>query len=362
VSDFPSAQINLTALRQNHQIVKQYAPNSRVMSVVKADAYGHGMVRVAKALDHSDAFAVARLSEGVQLRQQGIKQPIVILEGVNTLEAFDSAAEFELSPVIHHQDQIELLSKTRLAKPVQFVWMMVDSGMHRLGIAAAEAFEAWQMLSQLENIQGPVGLMSHFANADEIGDARNDAQLNIMHTLAEQTGAETCLANSAAILSLPASHGDWVRPGLMLYGISPFETQSGAEFGLAPVMRLSTQIVGLCEIDQGEQVGYGGIWTAQQATRVGIASIGYGDGYLRHLSNQADVSVQGQRVPVIGRVSMDTICLDLTAIAEASIGAEVVLWGDGGLAVEEVAVWANTIAYELVTTLTSRVLKVTVDG
>jgi alanine racemase len=207
------------------------------------------------------------------------------------------------------------------------------------------------------NIEGEVQLMSHFANADWIGDKRNDRQLSLMTGLGAQTGLELCLANSAAVLSLPESHQDWVRPGLMLYGISPFEDKTAFDLNLKPVMTLVSQLIGIYDIAAGEQVGYGGTWTADSQTRIGVVSIGYGDGYNRHLSNQAEVLINQQLVPVIGRVSMDTICVNLNGIPEAQIGDEVILWGDEKLPVERVAAWANTIAYELVTCMTDRVHK-----
>jgi alanine racemase len=357
VSAFPSARINLAALQHNFSIVKQHAPDSRVMSVIKANAYGHDMATVATALHESDAYAVARLKEGIDLREQGVHHPIVVLEGVHAEQDFRLAAAFELSPVIHHLSQIDTLNHIQLNTPLSFVWLMVDSGMHRLGISPEHVVSALDALKDNMNIDGEVQLMSHFANADWIGDKRNGRQLGVMTQLGEQTGLALCLANSAAVLSLPDSHQDWVRPGLMLYGISPFEDKTAFDLNLKPVMKLVSQLIGVYDIAAGEQVGYGGTWTADSPTRVGVVSIGYGDGYNRHLSNQAEVLINQQRVPVIGRVSMDTICVNLNDIPEAQIGDEVILWGDEKLPVERVAAWANTIAYELVTCMTDRLHK-----
>jgi alanine racemase len=332
------------------------------MSVIKADAYGHGVLSAAHALKDSDAFAVARLQEGITLRKQGIEKPIVLLEGVNSDADFFLAAEHQLSPVIHLQSQVELLQTITLPKPLSFNWLMIDSGMHRLGIRPEQAKAALEQLQQSKNMDGEIGLMSHFANSDLVGDSRNKAQLDAMLALKHDTGMALCLANSAAVMSLPESHQDWVRPGLMLYGISPFADKAATAFGLQPAMQLSSQLIAVYEIEAGEEVGYGGDWVAEQTTRVGVASIGYGDGYSRHLSNKAEVLIHGQSIPVIGRVSMDTICLNLNELAQAKVGDDVILWGTANLPVEQLAEWAGTIPYELVTVMCPRVKRVESDG
>lgn len=362
MKSFPVARINLAALRHNLDRVKQFAPTSRVMSVIKADAYGHGVLSVAQALKDSDAFAVARLTEGIALREQGIDKPIVLLEGINTESDFVLAAQHQLSPVIHLQSQVELLKQIVLPQPLRFNWLMVDSGMHRLGIRPEQALSALQQLQQTDNMDGEIGLMSHFANSDLVGDSRNQSQLDAMLELKIHSGAALCLANSAAVLSLPDSHQDWVRPGLMLYGISPFDDKAAASFDLQPVMQLCSQLIAVYDIHAGEEVGYGGDWVADTTTRVGVVSIGYGDGYSRHLSNNSQVLVNKQPVPVIGRVSMDTICLNLNGVKHAQVGDEVILWGDETLPVETLAQWAQTIPYELVTVICQRVQRVETDG
>lgn len=359
---FPVASINLAALRHNLARVRAFAPNSQVMSVIKADAYGHGVMAVAEALADSDAFAVARLSEGIHLRQQGIEKPIVLLEGVNSEADFIAAANYQLSPVIHLHSQIQLLQTIALPQALQFNWLMIDSGMHRLGITPEQAPAALGILKACDNLSDEIGLMSHFANSDLVGDKRNQQQLAPMQTLREQTGLAVCLANSAAVISYPESHLDWVRPGLMLYGISPFDDKSGHEMALEPVMQLKTRLIAVYDIDAGEEVGYGGDWTAEVPTRIGIASIGYGDGYNRHLSNKAEVLLRGQKAPVVGRVSMDTICLNLNDFEQAVVGDEVILWGKPELPVEQLAELAGTIPYELVTVVCQRVHRERSDG
>ncbi|SFK30775.1 alanine racemase [Methylophaga sulfidovorans] len=359
---FPTATISVTALQYNFKRVKQTASNSKVMSVIKADAYGHGMATVAEALKHSDAFAVARLSEAVSLRQHGVTHPIVILEGINSADDFQLAAELRLSPVIHLSSQVDLLSSITLDQSLSFNWIMVDSGMHRLGIRPDDVETAISRLKASGNMLDEFGLMSHFANSDLVGDSRNQHQLEHMLNLKHKTGLPVCLSNSAAVLAYPESHLDWVRPGLMLYGISPFGGKAGTDHDLQPAMQLTTQLISTYDLNIGEQVGYGGDWTATQQSRIGVASIGYGDGYSRHLSNCSEVVIQGQRCPVIGRISMDTICINLTDCSQAMVGDEVLLWGRSELMVEEVAEYASTIPYELVTVLSKRVNRDVIDG
>lgn len=332
------------------------------MSVIKADAYGHGVLTAAEALKDSDAFAVARLKEGVFLRQQGVEHPIVLLEGVNTEQDFITASEYQLSPVIHLHSQIQLLQTMTLPTPLAFNWLMIDSGMHRLGIRPEQAQAALTLLAESSNISGEVGLMSHFANSDIVGDPRNQKQLAYMLALKQETSLPVCLANSAAVITLADSHQQWVRPGLMLYGVSPFADKTGAELGLKPVMQLKTQLIAVYDLEVGDQVGYGGDWTADVPTRIGVASIGYGDGYSRHLSNKAEVVIRGKKASVIGRVSMDTICINLNQLEQAEVGDDVVLWGDSELAVEQLANLAQTIPYELVTVLCQRVHKEAING
>lgn len=353
---YPVATINLSALKHNLSRVKQLAPNSHVMSVIKANAYGHGAVDVAHALAESDAFAVARLAEGVQLRESGIKQPIVILEGVNTASDMVIASEHSLSLVFHNELQIELLTQVSLAKPLCFCWLMVETGMHRLGLPVEKVDDALIALSANENIADSVGLMSHFANADLIGDVRNKQQLEQLNQLALKHGRPTSMANSAAILSYPESHGHWLRPGLMLYGISPFEDKTAPELGLHTVMNFQSVITAIQALKVGDQVGYGGSWIAESDMKVAIVSIGYADGYSRQLSNSGMVLIQGKRAAVLGRVSMDMIAIDISHLSYATIGDKVTLWGDG-LPVEYIAAQANTISYELVCQVSQRVIR-----
>ncbi|OUR85497.1 alanine racemase [Methylophaga sp. 42_8_T64] len=354
MNSYPVASIDLAALKHNFDRIKQLAPTSRIISVIKANAYGHGYAEVANVLTDSDAFAVARLVEGIQLRKSGITHKIILLEGVMTAAEIQLAAQYDLSPVFHHRSQIQLLS-TPLTKPLQFCWLMIETGMHRLGFAKTDVAELITTMETSEAISGDVGLMSHFANADLVGDDRNQQQLDITLHCADKQRCEVSLANSAAILSFPASHQQWLRPGLMLYGVSPFDDKTAVELDLKPVMQLKSVLTAKQTLQAGDQVGYGGDWTATKVTEIGIVSIGYGDGYSRYLSNAGQVMINGQRVTVLGRVSMDMICIDLHTCSDADVGDEVLLWGGEQLPVEWLAKQANTIPYELLCQLNPRV-------
>ena len=354
---YPVAHIDIAALKHNLNKVKGFAPDSKVMSVIKANAYGHGDIRVAIALEESDAFAVARLSEGIHLRQAGIKKNIVLLEGVHDLEQLQLAAENDLSPVFHNRVQIALLSDAKLIKPLQFCWLMIETGMHRLGIPKAELSGALTTLTNSHNINDEIGVMTHFANADNPNDYRNKLQMNNLLESKAIENVNTAMANSAAIISLPGSHQQWIRPGVMLYGSSPFPDMTADDLGLKPVMKLAAQLIAIEQLQAGEQVGYGGDWQALKEMKVGTVNIGYGDGYSRQLSNKGKVWVHNQLVDVLGRVSMDMICIDLSSIHNVEMGDEVILWGIEELQIDFIATYANTISYELLCQVNNRVVR-----
>ncbi len=354
----PKAQINLAALKHNLTVVKQHAPQSRVISVIKSNAYGHGVLEVAAALQDSDAFAVARLAEGLQLREIGETKPILLLEGVTNISDLEQAAAADLSLVFHTHEQLVMLMAADLAKPLNFCWVKVDTGMHRLGFSPDHALSAWKILNKSHAIAGEVGMMSHFANADIVGDEKNTVQQQLFSDLIMQDvdlkTAPKSMANSAAILSFPDSHLDWVRPGLMLYGISPIIGKTAEELGLKPVMTVSAELISIQNLLAGDAVGYGSMWSCPVDMRVGLINIGYGDGYPRQLSMRGTVLVNSIKSLVLGRVSMDMICVDLRNQPDAKVGDSVILWGDG-LPVELIAEQANTIGYEIVCQLTQRV-------
>jgi len=344
------ALIDLSALKHNLGVARGHAPQSRSMAVIKANGYGHGMLRVAHALETADGFAVLNVGEAVALRDAGFNQTILLLEGFFSVDELPALAEYRLASVIHCPEQIEMLEMAGL--PVKLdVFLKLNSGMNRLGFRP-EAFGAALQRLQTSRAVGRITLMTHFACADEAQGIA--AQLACFDSLATGLDAPRSLANSAAILRYPAAHGDWVRPGIMLYGSSPFADASAVSLDLKPVMTLTSAIIGVQVLQAGEAVGYGATYRAEQPTRVGIVACGYADGYPRHAPTGTPVLVNGQRCRTLGRVSMDMLCVDLTDVSGAGIGSPVTLWGKG-LPVEEVAAAAGTISYELLCALAPRV-------
>lgn len=355
------AVIDLEALRHNLSVARQVAPHSRIMAAVKANGYGHGAVRVANALNEADAFCVAAINEALELREAGIRKPLVLLEGFFHAEELELIAQHSLEIVLHHLPQIEALERfTALAAPIS-VWIKVDTGMHRLGFAPEQVLAAHGRLLALGERVNLRGFMTHFAKADDRNDPATQHQLESFATAISTLTGERAIANSAGILGWPQSHADWVRPGIMLYGASPFIGRKGEEDGLRPVMTLSSELIAINELKQGDAVGYGGLWTCPEAMRVGVVAVGYGDGYPRHVPAGTPVLVNGHRVPLVGRVSMDMLTVDLRTQPDARIGDPVVLWGRG-LPVEEIAEAAGTISYDLLSRVTRRVPYIGIGG
>lgn len=351
------ACVDGAALRANLAVIRRLAPHSRVMAVVKANAYGHGLVPTALALAGADALAVARLEEAVALRAAGVRQPIVLLEGVVTAGQLAEAARLQLELVVHQYLQIQLLRQCAL--PYRFaVWVKVDTGMNRLGFAPQEFAPAWAALRALTPAPLQLRVLTHLACADEEDAAATERQLAVFEplvaSLVTSLGVEQSIANSAALLRWPRTHVHWLRPGLALYGVSPFAGRLGRDFGLRPAMTLHSTVIALREVAAGERVGYGGHWTAARASRIAIVAAGYGDGLLRSLPNGAPVLVNGERAALAGRVSMDMIAVDITDLAPVAVGDAVELWG-ANLPVEELAHAAGTIPYELVCAVSQRV-------
>lgn len=353
------ALIDLRALRHNFRRVREAAPGSRVLAVVKADAYGHGAARVAAALTDADGFAVARIEEARELRALGIDKPLIVLAGASSDEGLEAAAELDLDLVVHHESQTEALERRRGGRPVR-VWLKVDTGMHRLGLRPEQVADTWRRLVRCATVAEPLRLMTHLACADEPGDESTRAQIARFMALDEAAGAETSLANSAAVLAWPAAHGDWVRPGIMLYGVSPFVGGRAETQRLRPVMTFESRLIAVNRLRAGDRVGYGGSWTCPEDMPVGVVAVGYGDGYPRHAPPGTPLLVAGTRVPLVGRVSMDLVTVDLRSRPAAAPGDPVILWGRG-LPVEEIAEHVGTIGYELVTRVAPRVGRVTVD-
>lgn len=344
--------LDLTALRHNLQCLREAAPASRVMAAIKANGYGHGLVRVARALGDVDAVGVACLEEAVALREAGISTPITLLEGFFHADELPLIGQQRLDLVIHHRQQIMQLEDVALSAPLR-VWLKVDSGMHRLGIPATEAVAQWQRLSAIANVE-VIGLMTHLANADDLNDVTTEQQLALFNEYCGALPGQRTIANSAGLLGWPQCHADWNRPGISLYGVSPFIGGRAEQHGLRPVMTLRSELIAVNRLRQGDAIGYGGSWRCPEDMAVGVIAVGYGDGYPRHAVSGTPVLLNGRRVPLVGRVSMDMITVDLRSQPEARIGDEAVLWGEG-LPVEEVAESATTIPYELLCGVTARV-------
>jgi alanine racemase len=306
---------------------------------------------VARALRAADGFAVLTVEEGGFLRGAGYTHPIVLLEGFFHPDELPEITRLRLRPVIHRQDQAEILAKARLDHKLD-VFVKIDTGMHRLGLSPRRLPDALATLRAAPHVGG-ITLMTHFASADDpaIGV---DAQLAAFQEVAQSAGLPVSLANSAALLRYPASHGDWVRPGIMLYGASPFAEQPGLELGLLPAMTLESRLIATQFVRKGEGIGYGASHVAERDMKVGVVACGYADGYPRHAGTGSPIIVQDQLTRTLGRVSMDMLCADLTDVPTAHVGSPVTLWGVG-LPVERVAAAAGTIAYELLTALADRV-------
>jgi alanine racemase len=347
------ARIDSAALRANLQVVRACAPGRRVMAVVKANAYGHGLVGTALALADADAFAVARLEEAVALREAGLKRRVVLLEGVFNNAQLQEAARLDLDLVVHQDLQLALLENDTGEQRLR-LWLKVDTGMNRLGFRPEQFAAAWQRLSHLVPAARELRVLTHLAGADEEDGCFTAEQLARLRPLVEGLGVELSIANSAAILAQPATHADWVRPGLALYGLSPFPGRRGSHFGLRPAMTLESTVIAVRDLPAGERVGYGGSWRAPRAARLAIIAAGYGDGLLRSLGNGAPVMIAGQRAPLVGNVSMDMIAADVSGLPGVAVGDRVELWG-AALPVEELAAAGGTIPYELVCSVSQRV-------
>jgi alanine racemase len=355
VTPMVSATVDAGALRHNLQTARRWAPMSRVMAVIKANAYGHGLIAVARALEHSaDAFAVARVDEGLALRAAGINTTTVLLEGVFDREQLDAAAGANFEFVVHTWEQIELLREAAVDARFK-VWLKLDTGMNRLGFKSEDFGAAHAALCELRSVQSPVNLFTHLACADDPELPATGEQLSRFAAATRLLPGERSIANSAGMLSFSQAQADWVRPGLLLYGVSPIAGAIGADYGLQPVMTLQSHVIAVKDLAAGERVGYGGNWTALRPTRLAVAAVGYGDGYPRSLGAGTPVLVNGERAGLAGRVSMDMIGIDVTDLRRAPRpGDPVTLWG-GGLPVEEIAVWADTIPYELLCGISQRV-------
>jgi alanine racemase len=353
------ALIDLSALEHNLSVVRRHAPRSQVMAVVKADAYGHGLLRAAEALSRADGFAMLELDAAIRLRESGYRQKILLLEGFFSMEELALIEQYHLSTVIHNCEQLDMLcaynSRSRF-KPD--IFLKVNTGMNRLGFMPGHCSPVLEKIRS-SRAAGKITLMTHFARADESGcDESIGEQLKHFAAIAAGRHFSCSLANSAAILRYPETHADWVRPGIMLYGASPLCGTSAAELDLRPAMTISSKVIAVQTLKQGEGIGYGHIFRADRPMRVGIVAGGYADGYPRHAPTGTPVLVNNRRTRIIGRISMDMLHVDLSELTDAGVGSPVTLWGKG-LPVEEVAQAAGTVGYELLCALAHRMRIVT---
>ncbi|WP_196140580.1 alanine racemase [Aliikangiella sp. G2MR2-5] len=352
----PKAKIDLSALRHNLATVKQLAPASKIMAVVKADAYGHGIQQISLGLEQADAIAVACLKEAIALKNAGISNPVILLEGFFGEKEFTQTLNNGFETVIHQEEQLQLIESyenRREYSEFLTVWLKLDTGMNRLGLNPEEFIDAYHRLKSSSLVKS-IHLMSHLACADDITNSMSSRQVEQFKKVVKEINTQKSMANSAGIIAWPESHFEWVRPGIMLYGSSPMLGLKGVEHGLKPVMTLESEVFAIKHLKAGDSVGYGAIWKAPADTVIGVVAIGYGDGYPRHAKVGTPVLVGGKRYPLVGRVSMDMITIDLGADSEVKVGDKAILWGEG-LAVEEVADWAETISYTLFCGITSRV-------
>ena len=355
-------RISADALGHNLAQVRRRAPHSKVWAVVKANAYGHGLLRAAEALRPADGFALLDLNEAARLREAGFAHPILLLEGIFEAHDIETVDGLHLTPVVHCREQIDLLEAAsasgQLRRPLD-VHLKINSGMNRLGFAGDAVAKAYARLHGLRGVKS-ITLMTHFADADGPGGVAD--QMRMFGSTTQGLGGARSVANSAAILRYPETHADWVRPGIMLYGASPFPAQSpnedAASLGLKPAMTLSSEIIAVQSLKKGEGIGYGYIYRAAREMRIGVAACGYADGYPRHAPGTNEtgtpILVGGVRTRTVGRVAMDLLYADLSELPNAGVGSAVTLWGEG-LSADEVAAAADTVSYELLCALAARV-------
>lgn len=352
-----NAVISRRAVKHNFDKIKLLAPQSKVISVLKANAYGHGLLEMASILTESDIFGVARLEEAMALRAGDVDKQILLMEGFFNLADITLLRAHNFQTVIHSFDQIEKLEQSQnmndASSPLK-VWLKIDTGMNRLGIAPSEFDEVLSRLKAIDYVDDNINFMTHFSCADDLTNDFTNQQISQFNQLVDGQCGELTLANSAGILAWPESHCDWIRPGLLLYGCSPMNDRTGTQDGFIPAMTLSTSVIAIKPLLKDENVGYGAYWKTPKDTQLGVIAIGYGDGYPRHAKAGTPVLINGKRYPIVGRVSMDMITVDLGNDHQVVCGDEVIMWGSE-LPVEEIAQWADTICYELILQLTSRV-------
>jgi alanine racemase len=347
------ALIDLSAMRHNLEIVRALCPEQRVLVMVKADGYGHGMLRTAQALAHADGIGVARLDEALQLRRAGLRLQRILLMGTLLDQGeIEVCAHENIDIVVHDLATVDRLCARHKATPLR-VWLKLDSGMHRLGLAPADFHAADTRLRAQPGVEEIIH-MTHFAASEDFAGDSAERQFSCFTTVHGGSESATSVANSAAIIGRPGMHGDWVRPGIMIYGDNPLAKTHPQP--LEPAMTLLARVLALRLCDTGERIGYNGIWTCPRPSRIATLGIGYGDGYPRHARNGTPVWIRGKRATLVGRVSMDSITIDVTDVDNVRVGDEAELWGKH-LPAAEIAACAETISYELFTSIGQRVVR-----
>lgn len=353
------AQVNVDALRHNLERAKSFAdPNAKCLAMIKTNAYGHGLTPVAHALTNADAFGVARLDAAVKLRESGIKKRIVLMTGFMTKEALDTILQYKLDVVVHQALQLDILDAYLPQEKHQLaVWLKVNAGMNRLGFELDAAEETYQRLVHCPLVAGSPIIISHFPGAEVDTDearALTKIQFEKVSALSLAHNAPLSISHSAGLLAGYGPKTDWIRPGIMLYGVTPRSNRVGADEGLKPAMTLTSRLIAVRQLKKGDAVGYGGTWVAPEAMPIGVVAIGYGDGYPRHALSGTPILVEGVKCALVGRVSMDMLMIDLRACPQAKVGDQVTLWGEK-LPVELIAKRAGSIPYELLAGMTNRV-------
>lgn len=357
MQDLVWANISTQALKHNFQFCNDLAKDAKIITVIKADGYGHGAYTTALTLTDSDYFAVARINEAIKLRQQGITTPVMVLSGILNFEDLKLCAKYDIDAVIHTPAVLDIIS-LRAHLPTLNIWLKVDTGMHRLGISPQQLDKALSTIELCKELNFK-GVISHFSSADEPDHSSNQHQRQQFESIVNSHNiSELSFANSAALLHCPDAHYDYIRPGIMIYGVNPSpEISMGAN--LKPVMTLQAKVLNVREILAGETVGYSGIWQAEKNSLIATIAVGYADGYPRHAKIGTPVLIQGREFPLVGRVSMDLITVDISGSENIGVGCNVTLWGEG-LPVERIAQCSDTIAYQLLTAVSNRVPRIIV--
>lgn len=352
------AYISRSALRHNLQRTKELAPNTKVLAMIKANAYGHDAIEIARTLGDADALGVSRISEALAIVDAGVKHTLVLMEGCFDLDELQAASNYGFHLVIQNEQQLLDFERATITNPVH-VWLKLNTGMNRLGLPSGQASLYAKRIKQSDNCSS-LKVMTHFASADDSNTEFTEQQLSqFVNNCGSIDGEKSC-ANSAAIIAHPDSHFDWVRPGIMLYGNSPIADNTSVSHGLKPVMSLTSAVIAINSVKKGDTVGYGQCWTATEDTRIAVIAMGYGDGYPRSAQNGTPVMINGVVYPLAGRVSMDMLTVDVGLTDSIKIGDPVELWGEN-LPAEKVAAAANTISYEMFCNLANRVKKVFID-